>query len=109
MDPVVIPIDGVLDLHTFAPGDLRNLMQDYIDACLDARIYALRIVHGKGRGVMRKRVRSLLGNDPRVHSFQDAPETAGCRVVPSNASGGAPAPTRRHGATGSVPTEPAQS
>jgi DNA-nicking Smr family endonuclease len=77
MDPVVVPINGVLDLHTFAPGDLKNLMPDYIDACLDVRIYALRIIHGKGSGVMRNRVRSLLGKDPRVRSFQDAPETAG--------------------------------
>ncbi len=77
MDPVIVPIDGVLDLHTFAPGDLKHLMQDYIDACLDARIYTLRIVHGKGSGVMRERVRSLLGKDPRVQSFQNAAEDAG--------------------------------
>jgi DNA-nicking Smr family endonuclease len=56
MDPVVVPIDGVLDLHTFAPGELKGLMQDYIDACLEANIYDLRIIHGKGSGVMRARV-----------------------------------------------------
>ncbi len=77
MDPVVVPINGILDLHTFAPGELKDLMQDYIDACLESRIFTLRIVHGKGSGVMRKRVRSLLGKDPRVRSFQDAPEDAG--------------------------------
>jgi DNA-nicking Smr family endonuclease len=77
MDPVVIPIDGVLDLHTFAPGELKGLMQDYIDACLESKIHDLRIIHGKGSGVMRARVRSLLKSDPRVETFEDAPADAG--------------------------------
>jgi DNA-nicking Smr family endonuclease len=77
MQPVVVPIDGVLDLHTFAPSELKGLMQDYIDACLDANIYDLRIIHGKGSGVMRTRVRSLLEKDPRVQAFQNAPGDAG--------------------------------
>ena len=77
MDPVVVPIDGVLDLHTFAPGELKGLMIDYIDACLDSNIYDLRLIHGKGSGVMRARVRSLLKMDLRVHAFEDAPADAG--------------------------------
>jgi hypothetical protein len=77
MKPVVVPIDGVLDLHTFSPGDLKDLMQDYIDACRDAGILDLRVIHGKGSGVMRKRVQSLLAKDPRVNAFQDAPPEAG--------------------------------
>lgn len=77
MDPVVIPIDGVLDLHTFAPGELNGLMQDYIDACLDSNIYDLRIIHGKGSGVMRSRVHAWLKKDCRVHGFEDAPVDAG--------------------------------
>ncbi|BBO71917.1 hypothetical protein DSCA_58470 [Desulfosarcina alkanivorans] len=77
MDPVIIPIDGVLDLHTFAPGELKDLMHDYIDACLEAGIHDLRIIHGKGSGVMRARVRSLLKKDPRVAAVEDAPADAG--------------------------------
>jgi DNA-nicking Smr family endonuclease len=77
MEPVVVPIDGVLDLHTFAPGELKDLMQDYIDACLDASIYDIRIIHGKGQGVMRARVRSLLKRDPRVEAIENAPADAG--------------------------------
>lgn len=77
MDPVVIPIDGVLDLHTFALGELKSLMIEYIDACLDSNIYDLRLIHGKGSGVMRARVRSLLKMDPRVQAFEDAPADAG--------------------------------
>ena len=77
MDPVVVPIDGVLDLHTFAPGELKGLMQDYIDACLESKIHDLRIIHGKGSGLMRARVRSLLEKNPHVEAFADAPADAG--------------------------------
>ena len=77
MDPIVVPIDGVLDLHTFAPAEINGLMDDYIDACLAANIVDLRIIHGKGRGVMRARVRALLARDPRVEAAADAPADAG--------------------------------
>ena len=77
MEPVVVPIDGVLDLHTFSPGELKGLMQDYIDACLAANICELRIIHGKGSGVLRARVRALLGKDPRGAVVSDAPADAG--------------------------------
>jgi DNA-nicking Smr family endonuclease len=77
MEPIVIPIDGVLDLHTFAPGELKDLLNDYIDACLEAGIYELRIIHGKGSGVMRRRVHAFFEKDPRVRAFMDAPPDAG--------------------------------
>ena len=77
MEPVQIPIDGVLDLHTFAPGELNDLLNDYIEACLEAGIHDLRIIHGKGSGVMRQRVQARLRKDPRVRSYQDAPAEAG--------------------------------
>jgi DNA-nicking Smr family endonuclease len=60
MDPVVVPIDGVLDLHTFAPKDLDGLLQDISMPAAKSGIYELRIIHGKGSGVLRSRVRSLL-------------------------------------------------
>ena len=72
-----MPINGTLDLHTFAPGELGRLLPDYIDACLESAIYDLRIIHGKGKGVMRARVRALLEKDPRVASLGDAPIDAG--------------------------------
>lgn len=77
MDPVIVPINGTLDLHTFAVNELKNLMHDYIEACLEANIYDLRIIHGKGSGVMRARVRALLHKHPEVLKFQDAPADAG--------------------------------
>jgi len=77
MDAIAVPINGVLDLHTFAPEDLKGLMQDYIDACLEKGIYDLRIIHGKGSGVLRARVRSLLKANPHTQSISDAPADAG--------------------------------
>lgn len=77
MDAIAVPINGVLDLHTFAPKDLKGLMQDYIDACLEKGIFDLRIIHGKGGGVLRARVRSLLKTNPHVQHISDAPADAG--------------------------------
>jgi len=75
--PVAIPIDGVLDLHTFSPKELPQLLDDYIEACLEASIFELRIIHGKGRGVLRDRLRGLLRKHSRVESFDQAPLEAG--------------------------------
>lgn len=77
MEPVIVPIDGVLDLHTFAPKEINALLRDYIDACLESQIYDLRIIHGKGSGAMRARVRSLLAKDSRVQAIENAPANAG--------------------------------
>jgi len=75
--PVVIPVNGVLDLHTFSPRELPQLLDDYFEACLDARIIDLRIIHGKGTGTLRERVRSILARHPMVESFGEAPIEAG--------------------------------
>lgn len=72
-----LTIDGVLDLHTFSPRDLPDLLDDYLDACLDKGIVEVRIIHGKGQGILRDRVRSILKRHPRVESFSQAPLEAG--------------------------------
>ena len=76
-DPVEIPIDGVLDLHTFSPRDVKDLLNDYIGACLEENILDLRIIHGKGKGILRDRVKSILSKHSRVESFHEAPLGAG--------------------------------
>jgi DNA-nicking Smr family endonuclease len=70
-------IDGVLDLHTFRPADVKTLIPDYIEACLERGIMDLRIIHGKGTGAMRATVRAMLERHPAVESFHAADETAG--------------------------------
>ena len=77
MEPVKIPIEDVLDLHTFRPQDIPNLLQDYFTECLRSGIYAVRIIHGKGKGVQKRRVQGILKKNPMVTSFGDAPPEAG--------------------------------
>jgi dsDNA-specific endonuclease/ATPase MutS2 len=76
-EPVRIPITDVLDLHTFRPKEVPNLLDDYLDACLEAGISVVRIIHGKGTGTLKRRVQGLLKRDPRVVAFEDAPADAG--------------------------------
>lgn len=76
-EPVEIPIDGVLDLHTFRPKELPALLHDYLGECHERDILDVRIIHGKGHGVLRKRVRSLLKKHELVAGFEEAPLEAG--------------------------------
>jgi DNA-nicking Smr family endonuclease len=71
-DPVPIPIDGTLDLHTFDPRDLDDLIADYLEECRKRGILDVRIVHGKGRGVLRRRVEAILERHPDVAGFRSA-------------------------------------
>ena len=76
-DPVVIPIDGVLDLHTFQAKEVKPLVKDYVAACLEENITELRIIHGKGKGVLRDIVHSVLAKMPQVESYRLAEGNAG--------------------------------
>jgi dsDNA-specific endonuclease/ATPase MutS2 len=67
---VEIPIDGILDLHTFAPRDAKDLVPAYLDACLERGITEAHIIHGKGKGVLRRIVRSALDRYPGVVSYR---------------------------------------
>jgi DNA-nicking Smr family endonuclease len=68
--PHEYPIDGTLDLHQFAPSETRDVVNEYIHACLEQGIYTLRIVHGKGKGVQRRIVQALLDKHPAVKSYR---------------------------------------
>jgi len=67
--PVPLPITGELDLHTFRPGDVGELLGDYLAACAERGIHTVRIVHGKGTGALRERVHAGLRRSPLVESF----------------------------------------
>lgn len=76
-DPIELPIDGVLDLHTFSPKDVKDLVPEYIGECLSRGINEIRIIHGKGTGTLKAVVHGLLKKDARVASFKDAGLGAG--------------------------------
>lgn len=75
--PVTLPLDGVLDLHAFAPRDISSVVEEYLRACRSEGVLAVRIIHGKGKGVQKRIVRSLLETLDSVEEFGDAQETAG--------------------------------
>ena len=72
-----LPIDGTLDLHTFQPRDVKDAVEAYIEACLEEGVYRLRIIHGKGLGVQRNIVRSVLEKSPHVAEFGTDPGAGG--------------------------------
>jgi DNA-nicking Smr family endonuclease len=74
---VELPVDGVLDLHTFSPKDVKDLLPEYFSACRKKGIFEIRVVHGKGTGTLRKTVRSILEKIPGVALFKTAGEESG--------------------------------
>jgi dsDNA-specific endonuclease/ATPase MutS2 len=76
-EPVRIPITDIFDLHSVPPRDVQPIVQEYLEEAHRAGFKALRIVHGRGIGVQREMVRSILAKTPFVESFSDAPEEAG--------------------------------
>ncbi len=72
-----LPIDGTLDLHAFRPEEVADLVAEYLEACHEAGILSVRIVHGKGIGTLRRTVEAALRRHPRVAGFRTADEPAG--------------------------------
>ena len=72
-----IPIDGILDLHTFNPREVKDLLHDYLHACREMKILNVRIIHGKGTGTLRETVHSILTKMKGVESFRLAGGEAG--------------------------------
>lgn len=77
MEPIQIPIEDVLDLHTFRPQDIADLLENYFDECIKAGIFSVRVIHGKGKGIQKRQVHKVLQKKPAVKSFKDAPPEAG--------------------------------
>jgi len=72
-----LPIAGDLDLHGFRPEDTRSVTDAYLAAASERGLREIRVVHGKGRGVQRAIIRSLLEHHPLVASFREAPPARG--------------------------------
>ena len=76
-EPVELPIDGILDLHTFQPRDVGELVPDYLQLCRERGIVRVRIIHGKGTGTLRSTVHAILERLGEVESFRLAMEGEG--------------------------------
>ncbi len=74
---IKLPIDGTLDLHTFQPGEVKELVPEYLSACRERGILQVRIIHGKGIGTLRRTVETILKKLPYVESYRTAEEVAG--------------------------------
>ena len=83
--PVQIPIEESIDLHSFAPRDVVNVVDDYLHAAHEAGFREVRLIHGRGRGVQRAAVQRLLRGHALVERYWDAPEShLGATVVVLN-------------------------
>jgi DNA-nicking Smr family endonuclease len=76
-DVVVLEIEDSIDLHTFAPRDIPSVVESYLEAAADKGFREVRLIHGRGKGVQRARVQSVLARHPLVEEFADAPGTRG--------------------------------
>jgi dsDNA-specific endonuclease/ATPase MutS2 len=76
-DPIEIEITDVFDLHTIQPREVKAVVQEYLEQARDRGFRSVRIIHGKGVGVQREMVRSILAKTPFVIDWTDAPPDAG--------------------------------
>jgi len=76
-EPVPLPIDGVLDLHTFRPREVKDVVLAYLEACQQQGILEVRVIHGKGIGNLQRTVHALLKEHPEVISFSLASQLYG--------------------------------
>ncbi|MCU0690660.1 MAG: Smr/MutS family protein [Polyangiaceae bacterium] len=90
---VALPIDGTLDLHTFQPREVKELVGDYLDECRRLGILQVRIVHGKGTGALRRTVQAVLERRPDVVWYGLAGQSAGSWGATLVTLAPAPSPT----------------
>lgn len=81
-EPVIVPIEDAIDLHSFAPRDVASVVEGYLEAARDAGFTEVRLIHGRGKGVQRADLQRRLRGHPLVEQFWDAPEShLGATVV----------------------------
>jgi dsDNA-specific endonuclease/ATPase MutS2 len=76
-ETIQYPIEDSIDLHTFRPKEVKDLVSDYVEAANEKGFEEVRIIHGKGSGVLRQIVHSVLKSHPLVISFREADLGAG--------------------------------
>ncbi|HYK91865.1 MAG TPA: Smr/MutS family protein [Acidobacteriota bacterium] len=81
MEPTEIPIEDWIDLHTFQPREVADVVEEYLYQVVQKGYEFVRIVHGRGVGVQREIVHSILSRHPSVISFSDAPDRGATMVT----------------------------
>jgi DNA-nicking Smr family endonuclease len=81
MEPVDLPIEDVIDLHTFLPNEIAGLVEEYLFQALQKGYREVRIIHGRGAGVQRNIVHSILKKHEQVIAFYDAGDRGSTVVV----------------------------
>ena len=76
-EPGVVPIEDWIDLHGFQPREIPSVVESYLEAAVEKGYREVRLVHGRGKGVQRRRVREILAAHPLVEHFVDAPPHRG--------------------------------
>jgi DNA-nicking Smr family endonuclease len=76
-EPVILPIEDSLDLHTFSPRDILSVVDEYLRQAAAAGHAEIRLIHGRGKGVQRAAVQRLVADHPLVARFFDAPPARG--------------------------------
>ncbi len=71
-DAVVLPIEDSIDLHAFSPRDIPSVVEAYLEAAHEAGFREVRVIHGRGKGVQKERVRQVLSRNERVEGFEEA-------------------------------------
>ncbi|MGH8185891.1 MAG: Smr/MutS family protein [Steroidobacteraceae bacterium] len=69
------PIEDSIDLHTFAPRDIKSVVEEYVNAAHEAGLHEVRLIHGRGKGIQRGIVQQALERHPLISEFWDAPES----------------------------------
>lgn len=103
-EPVEIPIDGELDLHTIPPGEVKALVPIYLEECHARGIRQVRLIHGKGTGTLRRIVQAALERSPLVIRYRLAEDSGGwgatvAELIPPPEPAGSPPPSDRPPAT----------
>ncbi|MEQ8172362.1 MAG: Smr/MutS family protein [Candidatus Eremiobacterota bacterium] len=76
-EEIILPIEDSIDLHTFHPGDIPEVVEEYLNECVKPGFKEVRIIHGRGKGYQRAVVQTILAKNPLVLSFHDAPAERG--------------------------------
>ncbi len=71
-DEIILPIEDSIDLHPFAPRDIPSVVESYIEAAQEAGFGEVRVVHGRGKGFQKERVRQVLSKSPLVEGYEEA-------------------------------------